>query len=182
MQRKRRKVYFPENSGRGGLERTLVKDGTENPEGRAGRKVQDLELSMAVNSAMVGGRPHGTVGKTGALRDGAPQEGAVHRAQELGFRLKTSGQARAEEEPPGGTVDPDACGWDAAVSQLPSSRVDSGQSWRPPPSLLPAGLCPRKAPRPLTLLSSPLSRASGRVGCSVQHPGRNSSIFLNILL
>lgn len=65
MQRKRRKVYFPENSGRGSLERTLVKDGTENPEGREGRKVQDLELSMAVNGAVVGGRRTGPWARRG---------------------------------------------------------------------------------------------------------------------
>lgn len=41
-------MYFPGNSGRGGLERTLIKDVTENLEGRAWRKVQDLELRMAV--------------------------------------------------------------------------------------------------------------------------------------
>ena len=30
MQRKRRKMYFPGNSGRGGLERTLIKDVTKS--------------------------------------------------------------------------------------------------------------------------------------------------------
>lgn len=184
MQRKRRKMFFPGNSGRGGLERMLIKDVTENQEGRAGRKVPDLELrttvtgGRALQAAVWTERGLGTVGKAGALGDGAPQEGEVHRVQESGFGLKTSGDTRAEEEPPGGTVDPDACGRDAAVSRLQSSRADSGQAWGLPPSL-PAGLCPGKAPRPLTLLSSPLGRASGQAG----RPGRNSSIFfLNILL
>ena len=172
------KCFFPGNSGRGGLERMLIKDVTENQEGRAGRKVPDLELRTAVTggralqAAVSTERGLGTVGKAGALGDGAPQEGEVHRVQESGFGLKSSGDTRAEEEPPGGTVDPDACGRDAAVSRLQSSRADSGQAWGLPPSL-PAGLCPGKAPRPLTLLSSPLGRASGQAG----RPGRNSSIF-----
>lgn len=94
------KCIFLEIAG-GGLERTLIKDVTKSGRvsGEEGPGFGTEDGCDHGQGAAGGGvdraRPQGAVRKAGALgEDGLPQEGVVPRAQESGFRLKTSPEGR----------------------------------------------------------------------------------------